>query len=216
MPNYITFTSSFQIIPYCKLSSKKLFNIVCLLFLQKFKKMGGKFRRKKQSTQKVVQQSRKQLRKEKRLGKKVKKNEYFQNRNKLHEIGTSKKSSDNNNELSDKVKKSKAVKQLGPVAHDSSGDELDVKSPKIVDVLVEQRKQREKETKLKLKFQKQMGMQRKKQLKEANREEDKVIKKLEKQLKLNKRKTKSIPKSFVDEGLDCILFLLKKKILFIS
>lgn len=43
-------------------------------------------------------------------------------------------------------------------------------------------------------------------LKTANLEEDKIIKKLEKQLKLNKRKKKTIPKSFAADGLDCILF----------
>ncbi|XP_017757352.1 PREDICTED: nucleolar MIF4G domain-containing protein 1 [Eufriesea mexicana] len=48
-------------------------------------------------------------------------------------------------------------------------------------------------------------------LKEANLKEDKVIKKLEKQLKLNKRKKKTIPKSFVTDGLDYLLdFCLEK------
>lgn len=51
-----------------------------------------------------------------------------------------------------------------------------------------------------------MQKQRSKQLIEANLEEDRNIKRLEKQLKLNKRKTKSIPKTFASEGLDCILF----------
>ncbi|OAD57045.1 Nucleolar MIF4G domain-containing protein 1 [Eufriesea mexicana] len=53
-------------------------------------------------------------------------------------------------------------------------------------------------------------------LKEANLKEDKVIKKLEKQLKLNKRKKKTIPKSFVTDGLDCILSILLSKIKFDS
>ena len=51
----------------------------------------------------------------------------------------------------------------------------------------------------------QMINQRNKQLKIANRLEDKNIKKIEKQLKLNKRKSKSVPKSFVDDGLDFLL-----------
>lgn len=42
-------------------------------------------------------------------------------------------------------------------------------------------------------------------LKTANLEEDKIIKKLEKQLKLNKRKKKTIPKSFAADGLDYLL-----------
>lgn len=52
-----------------------------------------------------------------------------------------------------------------------------------------------------------MRKSRKKQLVEANLEEDKNIKHLEKQLKLNKRKSKGIPKAFAEDGLDCILLL---------
>lgn len=48
--------------------------------------------------------------------------------------------------------------------------------------------------------------QRMKQLKRANLEEDRMIKQLEKRLKLNKRKSKSTPKSFMSDGLDCILY----------
>lgn len=48
--------------------------------------------------------------------------------------------------------------------------------------------------------------QRMEQLKRANLEEDKMIKQLEKRLKLNKRKNTSIPKSFTSDGLDCILY----------
>ncbi|CAH1776366.1 unnamed protein product, partial [Owenia fusiformis] len=40
---------------------------------------------------------------------------------------------------------------------------------------------------------------------EANKQEDKVIKQLEKQMKLNKRKGKGLPASFIDDGLDFIL-----------
>lgn len=50
-----------------------------------------------------------------------------------------------------------------------------------------------------------MKEQRKKSLLEANREEDKIISNLEKQLKLNRRKSKTMPASFVSSGLDCIL-----------
>lgn len=48
-------------------------------------------------------------------------------------------------------------------------------------------------------------------LKEANLKEDKEIRKLEKKLKLTKRKKKTIPKSFVTDGLDYLLdFCLQK------
>ncbi|EFN89915.1 nucleolar MIF4G domain-containing protein 1 homolog [Harpegnathos saltator] len=43
------------------------------------------------------------------------------------------------------------------------------------------------------------------QLIQANVKEDKMIKQLEKRLKLNKRKSKSVPKSFVADGLDYLL-----------
>lgn len=48
-----------------------------------------------------------------------------------------------------------------------------------------------------------MVKQRNKQLLDANIEEDRIIKQLEKQLGLKKRKTKALPKSFNEEGLDC-------------
>lgn len=67
-----------------------------------------------------------------------------------------------------------------------------------------QKRQKTKDTKEE-KMQKNAKKQRTVQLKRANLEEDRTIKQLEKQLKLNKRKSKSIPKSFVSDGLDCIL-----------
>ncbi|CAG9862667.1 unnamed protein product [Phyllotreta striolata] len=50
-----------------------------------------------------------------------------------------------------------------------------------------------------------MKKQRFKQLLEANKEEDKIIQQMEKQLGLKKRKSKSIPKSFTEDGLDFLL-----------
>ena len=47
--------------------------------------------------------------------------------------------------------------------------------------------------------------QRKSDLLAANRQEDKMIKQLEKQLGLKKRKSKSLPSSFVNDGLGGIL-----------
>lgn len=47
--------------------------------------------------------------------------------------------------------------------------------------------------------------QRVKQLRLANKLEDKTIRRFEKKLKLHKRKSTSIPKSFVDDGLDYLL-----------
>lgn len=55
-----------------------------------------------------------------------------------------------------------------------------------------------------------MGANRKKQLLTANQEEDRNIRQLEKLLRINqkrrgKTKPKSIPKSFREDGLGCIL-----------
>ncbi|XP_066139516.1 nucleolar MIF4G domain-containing protein 1 homolog isoform X2 [Euwallacea fornicatus] len=55
------------------------------------------------------------------------------------------------------------------------------------------------------KVQKDMIKQRKKQLLRENEKEDATIRKLEKQLKLHKRKSKSVPQSFVTDGLDYLL-----------
>ncbi|GBM40635.1 Nucleolar MIF4G domain-containing protein 1 [Araneus ventricosus] len=52
---------------------------------------------------------------------------------------------------------------------------------------------------------------RKKQLLEANKEEEKTIKRMEKLLKLNKKKKKKLPSSFKDEGLDYILDVIESK-----
>ena len=69
-----------------------------------------------------------------------------------------------------------------------------------------QLKQREKDQKTFKKLKVEMRKQRKRQLREANEEEDKIIRDLEKKLKLKRRKSTSLPKSFISEGLDCILW----------
>lgn len=65
---------------------------------------------------------------------------------------------------------------------------------------------RKKDFKHQKRLEKQMTKQRNKQLLEANKEEDRIIRQLEKQLGLKKRKSKTLPKSFVSEGLDCKIF----------
>ncbi|XP_065303610.1 nucleolar MIF4G domain-containing protein 1 isoform X1 [Dermacentor albipictus] len=52
---------------------------------------------------------------------------------------------------------------------------------------------------------------RKKNFLEDNKQEDKVIKQMEKKLFLSKRKNKNMPKSFIDEGLDYLLEVVDKK-----
>lgn len=67
-----------------------------------------------------------------------------------------------------------------------------------------QKRSRSKDTKDK-RMEKNAKKQKMEQLKRANVEEDRMIKQLEKRLKLNKRKSKSTPKSFVSDGLDYLL-----------
>ncbi|KAI9555981.1 hypothetical protein GHT06_018539 [Daphnia sinensis] len=73
-----------------------------------------------------------------------------------------------------------------------------VKSSTTKDISEGRRKQKEKADQERIK-------QRRKQLEIANKLEDKNIKKIEKQLKLHKRKSKGVPKSFTDDGLDFLL-----------
>ncbi|KAK9883544.1 hypothetical protein WA026_001719 [Henosepilachna vigintioctopunctata] len=123
--------------------------------------------------------SRKQLRKEKRTEKKVRKNEYYSKRQKFAVI--SKQSDQNVNTIEEPITQ----------VHSSNNVEQLVRK--------EQKKQK--------KLQKEMTSQRNKQLKLANEDEDRNIKKLEQQLKLNKRKSKTVPKSFSEDGLDFLLEL---------
>lgn len=131
--------------------------------------------------------TRKQLRKEKRLFKKIKRNEYYLNKSKIKNLNSfdnSKRSLTDSNIVS-------KIEKVGPIKESSMIDE--------------QIKRKHKETIKFKKLERDMKTERKRQLEEANKKEDKVIKDLEKKLKLNRRKSKALPKSFIAEGLDCIL-----------
>lgn len=132
---------------------------------------------------KSIQKTRKQLRKEKRQQKKINRAGYYQRKN----------------SKSQSEKTSKLLKTDGDKLIKIKGND-DVERA----LIKTQKRQKPNNTKEE-RMQKNAKKQRKLQLKQANLEEDKTIKHLEKQLKLNKRKTKSIPKSFVSDGLDCIL-----------
>lgn len=67
-------------------------------------------------------------------------------------------------------------------------------------------KERQKEKKVEQQLKNQIEEQRRKMLLQANEDEDKIIKKLEKQLGLNKTKNKN--NFFADDGLDCILLTI--------
>ncbi|KAK9505232.1 hypothetical protein O3M35_009328 [Rhynocoris fuscipes] len=139
--------------------------------------------------------SRKELRKEKRFEKKQKKINFF----------TKKK------ELRDKWKKDQEPGRFVRIQKDTDKEEpkikesLSVKEHNKVKIQRNINKEHELEKVKMKKLAKEMKRQRIRALAKDNEEEDKTIKQLEKKLKMNKRKSKSIPKSFVDCGLDYIL-----------
>lgn len=130
---------------------------------------------------KSIQKTRKQLRKEKRQQKKISRAEYYQRKQSKNQPGKTLEIS--RTDKSPKLKEKDDIEQVS----------------------TETRKRQKPKNTKEERMQKNAKKQRMVQLKQANLEEDKTIKHLEKQLKLNKRKTKSIPKSFVSDGLDCIL-----------
>ncbi|XP_077290813.1 nucleolar MIF4G domain-containing protein 1 homolog isoform X2 [Arctopsyche grandis] len=146
------------------------------------------FRKEKNNLPKT----RKDIRKEKRNVKKIHKKEYFE-RSKKKQVGQFVKYPNNEIDLEDDevvntVKNTDGMKKKGKNISDSS---------RFKDIEADKKRE------IKLKS----GMQehRKSQLLKANEDEDKIIKKLEKQLKFKKNKAGSIPKSFASDGLSYLL-----------
>ncbi|KYN32983.1 Nucleolar MIF4G domain-containing protein 1 [Trachymyrmex septentrionalis] len=136
----------------------------------------------KSNKSKSIQKTRKQLRKEKRQQKKISRAVYYQ-----------KKKSKNQSEQ---------ILEISRVNNDKLMKKKEKNNTE--QVPSKQKRQKPKDAKEE-RMQKNVKKQRVTQLKQANLDEDKAIKQLEKQLKLNKRKSKSIPKSFVSDGLDYLL-----------
>lgn len=144
-----------------------------------------KTKKVERSTLKVAGKSRKQIRKELRQQKKINRSVYLKKRNELRTTrGYVNDNKTNHSELVDKT-----------IQEGYKECTKEIKKRKLEEL---EHKKKNKKHKL---------------LNEANLIEDKEIKKLEKRLKLNKRKNKTIPKSFVTDGLDCILFILLLKFL---
>jgi nucleolar MIF4G domain-containing protein 1 len=152
-----------------------------------------------------VKKTRKQLRKEDRKNKKIRRNEYYTKRKKPGQfvLLTDQHRKNMEKDVQNDLQENK-IKEKPKVDVKNKVQVLDRKVLTAEDF-------REKERKQQMKLQKEMNKQRKKQLLQANLEEDRNIKQLEKQLKLNKRKSKSIPTSFATDGLDCIFFSLTKE-----
>lgn len=162
-----------------------------------------KFKKKFNNESKV--KTRKELRKEKRQEKKQKKNEYFSNRKQLKtQQGKSDKAVlDKNNKVDVREKKKVAIgkKKEKDLSKREKSEALSAGT------LLEQQRNREKQMEKNIQIRSKSV--RSKQLLKANEDEDKEIRKLEKLLNLNKRKSKKIPSSFVSDGLDCILYVLR-------
>ncbi|CAD6227674.1 GSCOCG00001354001-RA-CDS [Cotesia congregata] len=153
----------------------------------------------KKSTKKPVEKTRKELRKEKRQQKKVNRAQYYSNKKKVlaskdTNLDDSLIKNENNNIKTDIIvnKKPKVVKKV-------KTDEALIKEK------LRLKKKREKRA------EKQRLKQKRELLLEDQEKEDKMIRQLEKKLKLNKRKSKSVPKSFVDDGLDYLLDFCSEK-----
>ncbi|XP_060812647.1 nucleolar MIF4G domain-containing protein 1 homolog [Bombus pascuorum] len=142
-----------------------------------------KTKKVERSTLKVAEKSRKQMRKELRQQKKINRSLYLKNRNELRTTrGYVNDNKTNHSELVDKT-----------IQEGYKECTKEIKKRKLEEL---EHKKKNKKHKL---------------LNEANLKEDREIKKLEKRLKLNKRKSKTIPKSFVTDGLDYLLdFCLEK------
>ncbi|XP_033227249.1 nucleolar MIF4G domain-containing protein 1 [Belonocnema kinseyi] len=171
-------SSYISCLTFVKFSSEKYPS--CKMSAVKYSSKGKNKGKKKRP----VQKTRKELRKEKRVQKK-------QNRKLFHE------------------KKKSEPQESGKFVLNPKGLDQHVKkenkSEKEKNVQDRLQKELENEKKKEQRLEKEMARKRRRQLKEANMEEDRNIKHLEKQLKLNRRKSKNVPKSFASDGLDYLL-----------
>ncbi|XP_076349101.1 nucleolar MIF4G domain-containing protein 1 homolog [Tachypleus tridentatus] len=143
---------------------------------------------KEASSFKIRVSSRKEDRKQKRLDQKSKRRNYFMNRNKsMASDQNSKEDVEESGTYNSIPRKDISISKESNVEQNVSTKNTKAKTRK------------------RKKTNKTVEEVRKLQLLEANKEEDRLIKQLEKKIHLNRRKSKNLPKSFVDEGLDYIL-----------
>jgi len=147
-----------------------------------------KSKKKKSSAESAVSKKptktilkRKQMRKEKRQSKKTSKLDFYK-----------------------KKFVSKRVHNDDEEVPSEDEDEVATKAKEVKVAEAAEAKRRKEEKKVK-EEQRQAAKQRRKQLKVANEEEKQNISKLEKQLGLKRRKSKNLPKSFTEDGLDYLI-----------
>ncbi|XP_032676324.1 nucleolar MIF4G domain-containing protein 1 homolog [Odontomachus brunneus] len=150
--------------------------------------------KKKINKIKSTEKTRKQLRKEKRQQKKISRAIYYQKNRSRNQ--------------SKETKSTRSVRRIDNVMtlrekEEERGEQNNERGETLIQLKKENQKVSNDTNERKR--QKELKRQRMRQLKQENLFEDKMIKQLEKQLKLNKRKSKSIPKSFAADGLDYIL-----------
>lgn len=141
------------------------------------KRKGSIFKDTNIKKNKPCEKTRKQIRKEKRQEKKVKKAMFYQNRKQIPGRFVL-----NPDKMKENIIKSQ--ESHGELHQNNSKHNANEK-------LKKQKKKKKMDTKSNLII--------------DNKHEDKMIKQLEKRLKLNKRKSNTIPKSFINDGLDYLL-----------
>ncbi|XP_074027551.1 nucleolar MIF4G domain-containing protein 1 homolog [Leptinotarsa decemlineata] len=148
------------------------------------------FKNKKKPTLKKL--TRKQQRKEMRKDKKARRNEFYSKKKIPAALVPNPERTSIQNEKSNQLIDEKPPEQKRKFRNDVSANQIN-------ETTVVQSRKKEME-----RIQKEMAKQRKKQQLLHIEEEDRIIKKMEKQLGLKKKKAKSIPKFMMEDGFDYI------------
>ncbi|CAG9839784.1 unnamed protein product [Diabrotica balteata] len=141
--------------------------------------------------------TRKQQRKEKRKEKKSRRNDFFSKKNLQPGalVRNPDRVTDQNDSQTDLIVPTENHEKNNKESVNHGGHNKEISTEQL----------RKKEKKEQKRIEADMKKQRSKQLVEANKEEDKIIRLMEKQLGLKKRKSKAIPKGFTEDGLDYLL-----------
>ncbi|XP_077592327.1 nucleolar MIF4G domain-containing protein 1 [Stigmatopora nigra] len=149
----------------------------------------------------IKRKSRKEIRKEKRTMKKVRMKNHYQG---IKTEVQSNPAANQKNKMSKIKAKQSEIPKMAQKKINKTNELLEYKKKKLLEAKAEEGNRNM--PKVTQKNSKKLQETRKRALLEANEQEDQEIKKLERVLKLNKRKNKkTLPQSFVDDGLDYIL-----------
>lgn len=157
-----------------------------------------------------IPKTRKELRKESRKAKKFRKHEHYIKTHSKKNKQDVEKGTNQNKSFSDKGKKSKNISESIDNDNNNKVPFNETKTKKFQSIFDEHVHERSQEQAKKEKLEKQFQKTRLEKFKIENEEEEKVIKTLEKKLKLKKRKNKAA--AFAADGLDCILFFFNAQV----